>query len=346
MFWALRDRNRMKKRVRRLLLLSLALLLFLCGCGGGGGSQSAPTAAGEDVTYPYQVVTTVGMISDIVREIADTKAEVKGLIGEGVDPHLYSPTRSDVVALQAADVIFYNGLMLEGKMSDVLVSVASKGKVVHAVTEAIRDQGDYVMTDESDHLDPHVWMDVKGWMKAVNVVREGLIAFDPNSKSGYEDRADAFLKQLEALDEYAKASVQTIPEKQRVLVTAHDAFGYMGRAYGLEVKGIQGMSTESEAGVKDIEDLVTFLIEHKIPAVFVESSVADKNVRALLEGAKSRGHTVAIGGELFSDAMGPAGSYEGSYIGMIDHNITTLVRALGGQAPEKGLNGRLRSAKH
>ena len=236
--------------------------------------------------------------------------------------------------------------MLEGKMSDVLVSVASKGKVVHAVTEAIRDQGDYVMTDESDHLDPHVWMDVKGWMKAVNVVREGLIAFDPNSKSGYEDRADAFLKQLEALDEYAKASVQTIPEKQRVLVTAHDAFGYMGRAYGLEVKGIQGMSTESEAGVKDIEDLVTFLIEHKIPAVFVESSVADKNVRALLEGAKSRGHTVAIGGELFSDAMGPAGSYEGSYIGMIDHNITTLVRALGGQAPEKGLNGRLRSAKH
>ncbi|MDA7644971.1 zinc ABC transporter substrate-binding protein [bacterium] len=296
---------------------------------------------GESRIYPYKAVATVGMIADVVRNVAGDKAAVDGLIGEGVDPHLYKPTRSDVVALNGADVVFYNGLMLEGKMADVLVRAARGGRSVYAVTEAILDQGDYVLTDESEHYDPHVWMDVKGWIRATHVITKSLGEFDPTNKEIYLLNGAQYVKELKRLNEYALKAIGSIPEGQRVLVTAHDAFNYLGRAYGLEVRGIQGLSTESEAGVKDIEALVSFLVEHSIPAVFVETSVADKNVRALVEGAEARGHDLVIGGTLFSDAMGTAGSYEGTYVGMIDHNITTIVRALGGEAPEGGMNGLL-----
>ena len=325
-------------------LLSLFVATLFVGCGpretvSVESSQSdAPPA---ERSYPYQAVATVGMIADVVRNVAGDKASVNGLIGEGVDPHLYKPTRSDVVALNGADVVFYNGLMLEGKMADVLVRAARGGRPVYAVTEAILDQGDYVMTDEAEHYDPHVWMDVKGWIRATQVIAVSLGEFDPANKDVYLSTGSEYAKTLEALDEYARTAITSIPESQRVLVTAHDAFSYMGRAYGLEVRGIQGLSTESEAGVKDIEALVSFLVERKIPAVFVETSVADKNVRALVEGAEARGHELMIGGTLFSDAMGPSGTYEGTYIGMIDHNITTIVRALGGEAPERGMNGKL-----
>ena len=248
-------------------------------------------------------------------------------------PHLYKPTSVDVKALQAADVVFYNGLMLEGKMADVLVKVARAGKPVYAVTEEILDQGGYVMTDEGEHFDPHVWMDVRGSIRAVGVVERALVGFDSEGADGYRERATAYVAELEALDAYAREVLASIPEGRRVLVTAHDAFNYLARAYGLQVRGVQGLSTESEAGVRDIEDLVSFLVGQQIPAVFVESSVSDKNVRALVEGAGAKGHTVVVGGELFSDAMGPAGTYEGTYIGMIDHNVTTIARALGGTAP-------------
>ena len=293
---------------------------------------------------PYKVAATVGMIADIVREIAGEHAEIKGIINEGVDPHLYKPTSTDVKAMQAADLVFYNGLMLEGKMGDVLVRLAGSGKKVFAVTEAILNDSDYVITSKDQHDDPHVWMDVQGWMQAVKVVEKGLSAYDPANSEVYKSNAAAYQEKLERLDAYAKVSISTIPEPQRVLVTAHDAFNYMARAYGIEVRGIQGMSTESEAGVKDIETLVEFLVTRKIPAVFIESSVSDKNVRALIEGAAAKGHKVVIGGELYSDAMGPAGTYEGTYIGMIDHNITLITRALGGTAPEKGLNEGLSSS--
>ncbi|MDQ8193204.1 zinc ABC transporter substrate-binding protein [Coraliomargarita sp. SDUM461004] len=282
----------------------------------------------------YRVRCTVGMITDIVRNVAGDYAQVEGIIGEGVDPHLYKPTRGDVIALSQADVVFYNGLLLEGKMTDVLVRVASTGKPVKAVTEAILDDTDYLLNreDGSEHTDPHVWMDVGGWMRAVPVVAETLAAFDPEHADEYRANAATYVEQLKALDAYAKTAIASIPEGQRVLVTAHDAFQYLGRAYGIEVRGIQGVSTESEAGVRDLEDLVDFIVERQIPAVFVETSVADKNVRALVEGARARRHDVVIGGSLFSDAMGPAGSYEGSYIGMIDHNVTTITNALGGSA--------------
>jgi len=316
-------------------LLAVTLLLALVA-----GPLASNALAGPK-KYPYQVATTVGMITDIVQNVAGDKAEVEGIIGSGIDPHLYKPTRNDVVKLQRADVVFYNGLMLEGKMADVLVRVARKGKPVFAVTEEILSQGDYVITDEEDHYDPHVWMDVNGWKLAVKVVADSLAEYDPSNADYYQQNAADYLAKLDELNAYATDVIASIPENQRVLVTAHDAFSYLGRSYGLEVRGIQGLSTESEAGVKDIEDLIDFLVEQGIPSVFVESSVADKNVRALVEGAKAKGHDVKIGGELFSDAMGPTGTYEGTYIGMIDHNVTMIARALGGEAPELGMQGKL-----
>ncbi len=314
---------------------SAALLCLLSGCGGKKDTK-APDAPGT-----YKITATVGMIADIVRNVAGDHGNVTGIIGEGIDPHLYKPTAPDVKALQAADVIFYNGLMLEGKMSDILVRTARSGKPVFAVTEEIQNDSDYVMSDEAQHFDPHVWMDVSGWIRAVAVVEKALSEYDPDHSEDYKTNATSYREELAKLDAYAKTAIGSIPEAQRVLVTAHDAFNYMARAYGLEVRGIQGVSTESEAGVKDIEDLVTFLVESKIPAVFVETSVSDKNIRALIEGCNAKGHKVVIGGELFSDAMGTTGTYEGTYIGMIDHNVTTITRALGGTAPAKGLNETL-----
>ncbi len=317
--------------------VALAITLVFSGCGKSEANDPITEASAGS----YRVAATVGMITDIVRNVAGDHARVTGIIGEGVDPHLYKPTTVDVKSLQAANVVFYNGLMLEGKMSDILVRLAQKGKPVHAVTEDILDQGDYLITSATKHYDPHVWMDVRGWIRATGVVANALADFDADHADSYRDKAKIYIGKLEALDAYAKRVIASIPEQQRVLVTAHDAFNYMGRAYGIEVRGIQGVSTESEAGVKDIENLVKFLVARKIPAVFVETSVSDKNVRALIEGTRAKGHEVIIGGSLYSDAMGAAGTYEGTYIGMIDHNLTTIVRALGGEAPKTGLNGKL-----
>lgn len=317
-------------------LAAVATAVALTGCGPSGAQEDS---AGRDTKH--QIVATVGMIADIVRQVAGERAEVLNIVGEGVDPHLYKPTSLDVKALYSADVIFYNGLLLEGKMADLLARMAGEGKPVHAIAVAIVKQGDFVMKTERERDDPHVWMDVGGWIRAVQAVADALAAFDPGSADSYRANAAAYTEQLEELDGYARRVLASIPESSRVLVTAHDAFHYLARAYGMEVRGIQGISTESEAGVKDIEALVNLLVERKIPAVFVETSVSDKNVRALVEGARARGHEVRVGGKLFSDAMGPAGTYEGTYIGMIDHNVTTIARALGGDAPEAGLYGRL-----
>jgi manganese/zinc/iron transport system substrate-binding protein len=289
--------------------------------------------------YPMKATATVGMVADIVREVAGDKATVKNIIGSGVDPHVYNPTRGDVATLLKSDIIFYSGLLLEGQMADILLKVSRKHPV-YAVTELLK-KGYLIHDAETNHHDPHVWMDVNGWMKAVDVVRNALATFDPPNNDYYANRAAQYLDQLKRLDECAKRSIASIPVKQRVLVTAHDAFNYMSRAYGIEVLGIQGISTESEAGIKDINRLVDVLVKRKIPAVFVETSVSDKNVKALIEGAAARGHQVRIGGELFSDAMGSPGAYEGTYVGMIDHNITVIAGALGGNIPDKGMQGKL-----
>ncbi len=289
--------------------------------------------------YPMKVGATVGMVADIVREVALDKAQVTNIIGSGIDPHVYNPTRSDVAVLLRSDIIFYAGLLLEGQMSDILVKVSRK-RPVYAVTELLTEE--FLIHDpQTNHSDPHVWMDVRGWMKAVEVVTDALSEFDPPNKSFYEKNAVRYSDHLRKLDDYAKSAISSIPEKQRVLITAHDAFKYMSRAYGIEVVGIQGISTESEAGIKDINRIVDLLVQRKIPAVFVESSVSDKNVKALIEGAASRNHVVKIGGELFSDAMGPPGTYEGTYTGMIDHNVTVIAEALGGNVPGKGMQAKL-----
>jgi len=317
----------------------LAILVLMCNV------LNAPSAVGAIFkgSYPINVGTTVGMVADIVREVAGSKAAVTNIIGAGVDPHVYNPTRGDVAVLMKSDIIFYSGLLLEGQMTEILAKVGAK-KPVHAVTELL--QKEYLLHDDTtNHDDPHVWMDVKGWSKAVEVVARALADFDPPNAALYGKNAEAYLERLKELDEYARQAIASISENRRVLVTAHDAFNYMSRAYGIEVLGIQGISTESEAGLKDINRIVEILVTRSVPAVFVETSVSDKNVKALIEGAAARGHRVIIGGELFSDAMGNPGTYEGTYIGMIDHNVTTISRALGGNAPARGMSGKL-SPKH
>jgi manganese/zinc/iron transport system substrate-binding protein len=284
------------------------------------------------------------MVTDIVRQVVGKHAEVSGLIEAGVDPHLFKPTRGHIKQLSDADVVFYSGLTLEGRMGETFTQLQRSGKSVFAVTEAL--DKNYLRTPEdfAGHYDPHVWMDVKAWSQCVTQVAESMAKFDPPHADEYLANAKAYQVELDKLDVYVRASIESIPESQRVLVTAHDAFEYFSRAYGIHVKSVQGVTTESEAGVLDVNRLVDFLVEHKLPALFVESSVNPKSIQAVIEGAKSRGVTVNVGGELFSDAMGASGTYEGTYIGMIDHNATLIARALGGTVPDRGLNGKLTDA--
>jgi manganese/zinc/iron transport system substrate-binding protein len=325
--------GQMSNTLRASLFAALLGALALVGCRPAAddpGAASKPT-----------IVATTGMVADMARGVAGDHAQVDALMGEGIDPHLYKPTRSDIEQLLGADIVFYNGLLLEGKMTDALVRAASSGRAVVAVTERIDETSLLEPAEFAGHYDPHVWMDPRTWSSAVDVVRDVLIKQAPANTEAFTVNADAYRAKIAALDAYSERVLETVPADRRVLVTAHDAFNYFGRRYGFEVVGIQGLSTESEAGVRDIERLVDLLVSRQIPAVFVESTVSDRNIRALIDGARARGHTVTIGGSLFSDAMGAAGTYEGTYIGMIDHNVTTIVRALGGDAPTRGMNGRL-----
>jgi manganese/zinc/iron transport system substrate-binding protein len=318
------------------LVSGILAAIAMAACKPAGNSRSGGSG--------MKVVATVGMIGDLAAEIGGDKVSVATLIGAGVDPHLYKPTVADVKLLDSADIVLHNGLLLEGRMGDILRKIGKPGKPVHAVAEEALAGAGYVVGDSEGHDDPHVWMDVAAWSKVAEQIAAALAKKDPANAAFYQERAAACRARLDELDAYARKTLAGIPKERRVLVTAHDAFGYMARAYGLEVRGVQGISTESEAGLKEINGLVDFLVERGVPAVFVESSVPTKAVEALIEGAKSRGHKVRIGGELFSDAMGRAGTYEGTYIGMIDHNVTTIARALGGEAPEKGLHGKLGSS--
>lgn len=304
-------------------------------------AAAGPGATAAQAAEPLKVVATTGMIADAVRRVGGERVAVTQLLGQGVDPHLYKSTRSDVAAMLNADMTFYNGLLLEGKMTDALVRVASSGRPVFAVTELIPE--DYLIEPDgaAGYSDPHVWMDPQAWAKAVVVVRDRLAAQDPAGADAYAANADVLLAEFDRLDAYAESVLASVPAERRVLVTAHDAFNYFGQRYRFEVLGIQGLSTESEAGLKKVEELVELLVARRIPAVFVESTIPDRSVRALVAGAAARGHQVVVGGELFSDAMGAPGTYEGTYVGMIDHNVTLIARALGGAAPKDGVNGRL-----
>ncbi len=280
------------------------------------------------------ITATTGMIADIARRL--TGGEVSALMGAGMDPHSYRPTRSDILTLSRADIILWHGLHLEAQFTDVLSDLARQRTVV-ALADTLPKT--HLLADPAypDRPDPHVWFDPRLWSDLVRAAADVL------ATAGFDTAApaDALLKDIAALDTYARQVLGTVPEMSRLLVTAHDAFAYFGRAYGWQVEGIQGISTDSEAGLARISDLVSLLVERDVAAVFVESSVSDRAIRALIEGVTAQGHYITIGGELYSDAMGPDGTYEGTYVGMIDHNITTIARALGGDAPERGMVGKL-----
>ena len=310
---------------RRHLLLSAPALLL---------ASRLPAAA------PLQVVATTGMIADAARAIGGDAVNVKALMGPGVDPHSYRQTRSDIVAMTRADLVLRHGLYLEAQMEEFFDQLAGRRALV-AVAEAIPRDRLRAHADYADKFDPHVWMEPGLWSVPVAEVQRALTAVRPDLAEAFAARAEAYQSTLARLDTYAGQAMTSVPGPARVLVTAHDAFGYFGQAYGVEVLGIQGISTESEAGLNRIGQLVDLLVDRGIGAVFVESSVSDRNMRALIEGAASREHRVEIGGELYSDAMGVPGTYEGTYPGMIDHNVTTIARALGGAAPAAGRLGRL-----
>ncbi|MGF9914699.1 zinc ABC transporter substrate-binding protein [Paenibacillus ehimensis] len=299
-------------------IMFLALALSLAACG----APKENAASGK-----VKVTATIGMIADIVKQVGGAHVEVTGLMKAGVDPHLYKASQGDLKKLDRADIIFYNGLHLEGKMTDVFEKM-EKTKPTVAVTKNIPESKLRGMEDGTGAHDPHVWFDVKHWISATETVRDELSKHDAANAADYKKNAEAYIKQLEELHQYAKEQIASIPEKQRVLVTAHDAFGYFGDAYGIKVMGLQGISTASEYGSKDVSDLRDFLVANKIKAVFVESSVPKKSIEAVIEGAKKQGHEIQIGGELFSDAMGEEGTPEGNYIGMVRHNINTIVQAL------------------
>ena len=291
---------------------------------------------------PLRVVATVSMLADAVRAVGGSRVEVTSLLGEGVDPHTYRPTRADIARLSAAELVVANGLHLEAQLDETLKALARSKPVLFAAEKIPASQ---LLADEEykDRKDPHVWMDPKLWTIVIEAVRDGLIARDPAGRAAYEAGAKTYIAEIKRLDEYAQKILKTVPESSRVLVTAHDAFSYFGRAYGFDVEGIQGLSTESEAGLQRIEQLVSLLVAKKIRAVFVESSVPERNVRALVEGARARGHQIVIGGELYSDALGAPGTYEGTLIGMLDHNVSLISRSLGGEVPARGMNGKLKA---
>lgn len=306
----------------------------------GGLSALALTSGPAFAQSALKIVATTGMIADAARQVGGAEVSVKALMGAGVDPHAFRQTRSDIVAMTRADLTLRHGLFLEAQMEAFFADLSRKRTVVAVAEQLSRDKL-RAHDDYADKFDPHVWMVPTLWAEVISAVEQTLSAARPEASDSFAANATAHRAALEQLDHYARTSLAQIPQDQRLLLTAHDAFGYFGAAYGLEVLGIQGISTESEAGLSRIRDMADLLVSRNIRAVFVESSVSDRNIRALIEGAAARGHKVRIGGELYSDAMGPDGTYEGTYLGMLDHNITVIASALGADVPDRGMTGKL-----
>lgn len=289
---------------------------------------AAPAGATDLTSRKVRVTSTVGMIADIVRNVGGERVEVTGLMGPGVDPHLYKPSTGDVFKLDNADIIFYGGLHLEGRMAELFEKMAASGKPAFAVSDEIDPAKLRRPPEFEGKYDPHIWFDATLWQDATRKVAKELVNLDPGSRHIYERNRDAYLAQLDELHNYTKAQIASIPAQSRVLITAHDAFGYFGAQYGLEVKGLQGTSTATEASARNVQVLSQMIADRKIKAIFVESSVPRATIEAVQKAVQSRGWDVKIGGELFADAMGAAGTLEGTYIGMVKHNVDTIVNAL------------------
>ncbi len=302
------------------LLVGCLSVILAAGCGGTG-----EVGAGED--GKIRATTTTTMITDLVRQIGGDRVEVTGLMGPGVDPHLYKASQGDVSALREADVVFYNGLFLEGQMEDILEKTGEQKPTVQVTRDILEDE----LLDSPQYegqFDPHVWFDATLWRTTVDPVVEQLSELDPEGASEFEQRGEEYKRQVDELDSFVEEEISSIPEEQRVLVTAHDAFNYFGRRYGMEVRGLQGISTEAEAGSRDVQELADFLAENEIKAIFIESSVPPQTIEAVQDAAWDRGWELEIGGELYSDAGGDEGTEAETYTGMFRENVETITEAL------------------
>lgn len=304
-------------------LLGLAAL-SVAACGPAGGEDV--DLAGRTV----RVVATTSIVADLVREVGGERVEVTALMGPGVDPHLYRASEGDVRRMTEADVVFYNGLHLEGRMVELFEQMADRGVPTVAAAGGIEEDQLLAPPEFQGAHDPHIWMDVMLWKEATLWAGEALAGLDTAHAEGYRDRANAYAGQLDALDAQVREQVARVPKEQRVLVTAHDAFNYFGRAYDFEVRGLQGISTVAEAGTADVQELARFVAERRIPALFVETSVSPRSIEAVRAAVRARGFEVTVGGNLYSDALGGEGSGAATYESMILHNVNTIVSALGG----------------
>ena len=305
------------------LILKIALIpVVIVGAACGGG---APEVTGDS---GVKVVATTNIVADLVRAIGGPRVEVEALMGPGIDPHLYKASAGDVRRMSSAEAIFYSGIHLEGKMSEVLEKIGERGARTVAVGECIPEENLISSAGFSGLHDPHVWFDVGLWSQTVGCVAETLAALDPDHAGGYLQRATDYADELNALDAWIQERVQVLAPDQRILVTAHDAFGYFGRAYGFEVRGLLGVSTASEAGTSDVQALAEFIVEHEVPAIFVETSVPPRYVQALQEAVRARGFAVEIGGSLYSDSLGNPGTSAATYPGTVRENVETIVTAL------------------
>ena len=302
--------------MRRIYILLCALIATAC---------SAPEQ--EASNGRIKIVATTGMVADLARNIGGDRVEVIGLMGPGVDPHYYKASQGDLARITDADIVLFNGLFLEGKMEDIFTKMARSKKVV-AVAGGVDEKNLRRPPEFLGHFDPHIWFDVSLWAQTVEVAVASLSELDPEGAEVYRRNGEQYRARLDALHQWVIEQVGQIPEQQRVLITAHDAFGYFGLAYGFEVVGLQGISTVAEYGVNDVTQLVDRIFERQVKAIFVESSVPVRSIEAVRQGCLNRGFEVVIGGTLYSDAMGGAGSGADSYVGMVESNVNTIVGAL------------------
>ena len=280
------------------------------------------------VSNKLNVVTTTTMITDLVKNIGRDKLVVNGLMGAGVDPHLYKASEGDVSKLFNADVVIYNGLHLEGKLEEVFEKMQHQNKKTIVVSDVINKKNLIESELFASNFDPHIWFDLNNWAKITSYVTEKLAEIDGKNADFYQQNAKEYLQKLETLNKEVEIKINELPIEKRILVTAHDAFNYFGRLHQFNVLGLQGLSTATEAGVQDVQKLAKFIIKNKVKAIFIESSVPKRTIEALQEAVKSKGQEVIIGGTLYSDALGNAGTEEGTYVGMYKANVDTIVNAL------------------
>jgi manganese/zinc/iron transport system substrate-binding protein len=273
------------------------------------------------------IVTTTNIVNDMVVNLVGDSASVKAIMGAGVDPHYYKTKKSDVDLLMEADVVVYNGFRLEGKMVSVLEKMA-QSKPTMALSDGLSEACRYIIDSTNTVYDPHFWFDPAAWIEATHYIKENLARAYPHWEEYLAKNEKDYIQAIKSVTEEVKNNIHLLPENQRILITSHDAFHYFGRAFDFEVRGLQGISTLSESGVKDVTNLINYIIENEVKAVFVESSVPKKKLESVVEGCQKKGHNVKVGGELFSDALGEDGSPGGTYVGMLRHNVNTIVNGL------------------